>query len=194
MIGFITENEYYNGIFEQSSTIILIILSVSNSLNNVMYPRLSYLFKIGNMEEFNYKIRKSLDFILLMIYPSIVGLVIISHDMVTIFLGENFDMASNIISVMTPLLLIISISNMICLQYITPSGKLYLTNRIVILGICCNVICNLFLIPNYYIEGAVTSSIISELLILLLYIKFTDSIINLRLILKLSYKKLSLAL
>ena len=190
MIGLLTENEFFNGIFEQSSTIILIILSIINSLNSIMSPRQSYLFKIGNIEEVHKKIKKSFDFILLIVYPSIIGLVIISNDIVTIFLGKHFNMASKIISLMSPLLLLMSISNIICLQYITPSGKLYLTNRIVLAGICCNIIGNLILIPNYGIEGAVISSIISESLILLLYIKFSNKIIDLGFIVKRSYKRL----
>ena len=189
MIGLITNNEYYNGIFEQASAVILIILTILNALNNVMSPRISYLFKNGFIDEINTKIKTSLNCILVLTYPAISGLVIVSDDIVNIFLGNKFGMSSKIICLMSPFLLIISISNIICLQYITPSGKLYLTNRIVCFGIICNILGNCLLIPIFGIEGAIYSSLFSELCILHLYVKKSSSVISWNLIFKLSYKR-----
>lgn len=190
MIGLITNSEFDNGIFEQTANIIIVVVAIVSTINSVMAPRMSYLFSKGLLDEIIQKIHKSLDFILLLVYPAIVGLIVVSDNIVLLFLGDKFYEATVMICLISPILLFISISNVVCLQYVTPSGKISLTNCIVCFGIVCNILLNLVLIPFFTVKGAIASSLISEFLVSFLYIFVSRKVICWSLLFKFSYKRL----
>ena len=51
MIGWITGSEFQNGYYEQAHKLIHVCQTVLTSLNSVMYPRMSYLFKNKKFDE-----------------------------------------------------------------------------------------------------------------------------------------------
>ena len=190
MIGLFTKDPILNGYYEQTTAIILVIESLLATLSTVMAPRQAYLFKRRQYTEIKEKILKSFDFSLLFIFPSIVGLIIISDEFVTLFLGEKFKEVAGLLCLISPIAIFICISNILCLLYTTPSGNIFLTNKIVILGIILNIIFNCILIPFLQVKGAIVASVISEFVITVLYIFVSKNYINWRTIALLSYKRL----
>ena len=66
LIGFITNDNFQNGYYEQATKIINIAKTVSfAALNSIMTARLSYLFKAKKYEEIHQRISDSLDCILI---------------------------------------------------------------------------------------------------------------------------------
>nr|WP_169335142.1 oligosaccharide flippase family protein [Succinimonas amylolytica] len=190
MIGLITNSEFDNGIFEQTANIIIVVVAIVSTLNSVMAPRMSYLFNKGVLDEIEQKVHRSLDFVLFLVYPAIVGLIAVSDNVVLLFLGEKFYDVIDMICMMSPILFFISISNLVCLQYVTPSGRISLTNRIVCLGISFNVLLNLVLIPFFSVSGAIVSSLVSEFIVSILYMYISRKLIRWSLLFKFSFKKI----
>lgn len=189
MIGFITESEYLNGLYEQVSKIIFTLNTLLLTLSVVLSPRLSYLFKCGDIRQIKEKIKMNFDFFLLLVYPTITGIIIISDELVTVFLGERFVAATELLCLLTPISFFVCSSAILSNQYVLPSGKLVITNKIVILGTICNIVGNFILIPLFSVNGAVISSLLSEFLIMIMYFRFCRYFVFIKDILIMSYKR-----
>ena len=79
------------------------------------------------------------------------GVSAISCNFVPIFFGPGYDKVAYLIMAMAPIVLIIAISNILGLQYLTPSGQIKKSNRAIIIGAITNLIMNITLIylPYY---------------------------------------------
>lgn len=177
MIGmFSTTTE--NGYYEQADKIVKISMSVVTSINIIMRSRMSYLFKNEDINGAKELIGKSLNLFCLSAYPITFGIISISKQLVPIFFGPEFDKTATIINILSPLVIIIGISNLIGTHYLTPKGKQKTSNKCLITGACVNLILNLILIRKLGSIGAAIASIIAESVITILYLKNAKEIIN----------------
>lgn len=191
LIGLITASSSENGYYEQATKIIRIVKSVVFlAMNSVMTARMSYLFAEEKFDEIKQKLAKSLDLILFLGVGSVFGLLGISHRFVPVFFGAGYEPVEGLIYLMTPLIIIIGISNCLEYQYFTPSGKRALSARFVVTGAAINLILNLCFIPFFNAGGAVIASIIAELVITGLYLRYCDGYLHISSILKMLWKRL----
>lgn len=86
------------------------------------------------------------------------------------------------------LLIIVGLSNVTGVQYLITTKREYLLTRSVCVGAIANFIMNLILIPKFYSYGAAVASVISELLITMMQFYFVRNEIDIKSILKSSYK------
>ena len=190
LIGLITGSSAENGYYEQATKIIRIVKSVVFlAMNSVMTARMSYLYAEERFDEIKEKLAKSLDMILLLGVGSVFGLLGISHRFVPVFFGAGYGPVEGLIYLMTPLIIIIGVSNCLEYQYYTPSGKRALSAKFVVSGAGINLILNICLIPFFNSQGAVVASIIAELVITGLYLKFCDGYLAVPTILKMLWKR-----
>ena len=91
---------------------------------------------------------------------------------------------------MSPIVVIIGVSNCLGSQYYTPSGKRAQSARFIIVGSIVNLILNLLLIPRFWGYGAIAASIIAELMITVLYITFAGESFHPVVVLRDGWKKL----
>lgn len=191
LIGAITGSSYQNGYYEQATKIIKIVKSVVFvAVNSIMTARMSYLFAEKRFDEIKAKINKSLDFILLLGVGAVFGLLGISHRFVPVFFGKGFEPVEWLIYFMSPLIIIIGISNCLGSQYYTPSGKRAKSAKYIIVGAIVNLVLNLCFIPLLSATGAVIASIIAELVITSLYIKNSEGYLTVDMIGRMLWKKM----
>lgn len=190
LIGLITHNDYENGYYEQATKIINLIKAlVFTSVNTVMGARISYLFAEEKYEEIHQRIEKSLDFILLMGFACVFGLIGIAKTFVPFFFGEGYGPVVQLLYVFAPIIIIIGISNCMGSQYYTPSGRRAQSAKFIVAGSCVNLCLNLILIPKMGSEGAAIASIIAELTITVLYVAMSDGYMSLNLIIAHAWKR-----
>jgi len=190
MIGLITKSEIENGYYEQAMKIVRMVQSILFSLNTVMTSRMSYLFSEKRIDEIKDKINKSFDFIFLLAVPFVLGLIGISPNFVPWFFGDGYEGVTLLISILAPLPLVISISNILGSQYLTPSGQRVRSSKGIIAGACVNLICNVLLIPKLGSVGAAIGSIIAEGTISLIYVYMSRGYTSWKRIWSLIWKKL----
>ena len=190
LIGVITHDNYENGYYEEATKIINICKSlVFTSVNSVMNARMAYLFEKERYEEIKEKLHKCLSFILLLAFGCSFGILGVSDRFVPLFFGSEYVPSVILVNLMSPLVIIIGISNCLGAQYYTPSGKRKISARYIIVGAIINLIANLLLIPTYSATGAVIGSLIAEATITVLYIRNCDSYITFADIGKLCWKR-----
>lgn len=191
LIGIITGSSYENGYYEQATKVIKIIKTmVFVSVNSVMGARISYLFSEQKYDEIHHRIERSTDFILLMGYGAVFGVVGVSSRFVPFFFGAGYEPVIQILCVMAPLILIIGVSNCLGSQYFTPSGQRKRSAKVIVLGAVINLCCNLALIPRYGAVGATIASMIAELTITVLYVRMSDRYMTAAMLVRLSWKRL----
>lgn len=190
LIGYITKDAYQNGFYEQATKIINILKTfVFTAVNSIMTARMSYLFAKGMVDEAKEMTRKTMDFIALLGVGVTFGIVGIAHTFVPIFFGPGYSEVEWLIYMMSPLVIIIGLSNCLGSHYYTPIGKRTQSTKYLVYGAIGNLIFNIILIPKLKSYGATIASVIGELLISALYIRNCDQFLNVHTIAKIFWKR-----
>ena len=174
LIGEITRNEAENGCYDKVVQIINIMKALTfTALNSVLGARISYLFAEKKYDEIRRRIETSINYILFMGLAIGFGLAGVAPRFIPWFLGPGYDRAVLMLIMMSPIVVIIGVSNCLGSQYYTPAGKRAQSARFIIVGSCVNLALNLILIPRFWGYGAIAASLIAELTITVLYILFS---------------------
>ena len=89
MLGWFSgENKSQNGYYEYATGFVNMAKILIMSFNAVMSARMSYLFGNGRIEEVHERIRDSLDFVLLMAMPIMLGLAGIAAQFIPLVFGK----------------------------------------------------------------------------------------------------------
>lgn len=123
MLGVLIENKAETGYYEQSQKVIRVLLTIVTSLGVVMIPRMANMFANGEKEKINYYMKKSFSFVFLLSFPMIFGIISISEAFVPIFFGAGYDKAVTLISIISPIILLMGIANVIGTQYLLPTKR-----------------------------------------------------------------------
>ena len=191
LIGVITGEPKENGYYEQATKIINMAKAIAfTAINTVLGARISYLFAEKKEEEIRKKIHTSINFILFLGIGICFGLIAVVDKFVPIFFGQGYEKTSELIKILSPLVIIIGVSNCLGSQYYTPAGKRKFSAKIIIFGAIVNLILNLVLIPKLKSMGAAIATIFAEIVITLLYLKFCNGFYSLKMVLKSCWKKI----
>ena len=190
MIGAITNSEEFNGYYEQATKIIRMVESLLFSLNTVMVSRQSYLFAEGKIDEIKDKINKSFEFLFAIAIPFMFGIWGTAENFVPWFFGQGYEPVVMLLYLMSPLPLVICISNIMGSQYLTPSGQRARSSKGIIAGAGTNFILNLVLIYRFNVSGATIASIVAECVISIIYVHMSKKFVSWRQIWNIAWKKL----
>lgn len=164
MLGFMKNNESV-GFFTSATKLTQVILTIVTSLGTVLLPRMSHMISNNLMDEFKVLAQKSLDFIIMVTLPIMMGLILLADYLIMIFCGSDYIPAIPTLQILAPIILFIGVSNVFGIQILYPQGK----ERIVIFataaGAVVNFIMNLWLVPKYSQDGAAIATFVAELLV-----------------------------
>ena len=123
MIGAIVENKSEVGFYEQAQKIIKLLVTIATALGTVMVPRMANTFANGEKDKLKEYMNKSFKFVLLLVFPSMLGIISIADKFVPIFYGEGYEKVVYLIVVISPIILAIGLSNVIGTQYLLPTKQ-----------------------------------------------------------------------
>ena len=179
LIGIITQNANENGYYEQATQIINVVkLLTFVSLNTVLGSRNSYLFAEKKYDEIRDRINASIDFILFVGIGAMFGLISVAGEFVPLFFGPGYEKVIGLVKVLSPLAMVIGISNCLGSQYYNPAGLRAKSSKFIIAGAIINLILNIILIPKFWSYGACIATIIAETVITSLYLKYCDGFLK----------------
>ena len=191
LIGLISNKSSENGYYEAAIKVIHMLQAITFiPINNVLESRIAYLFKKNKLSEIRDRINKSIDYILLIGVGLSFGIMALANKFIIYYFGTSYKPAILLLQVMSPLIIIIGISNCLGAQYYTPAGLRKKSAVFIIIGSITNLILNLLLIPKFFSLGAAIATIIAELLITILYIKNSNNYITFKNLFKLCYKRI----
>lgn len=161
MLGFI-RGDAAVGYYTAASKLTKIILAVATSLGTVTLPRLSNLFETGQFEQFRHLAQKTMDFILTLCLPFMVGVIILAPALINILSGSSYEPAVITLQILSPIIVIIAISNITGIQILYPQGKENIVIVSTLIGAIVNFTINMLLIPRFAQNGAAFATVIAE--------------------------------
>ena len=121
-------------------------------------------------------------------FPLMFGIISVAYKFVPIFYGDGYDKVAPLLCIISPIIVLIGLSNVMGTQYLLPTKQQNKYTISVIVGACVNFLFNTILIKNLASIGASIATVIAELSVTLTQfflikkeIKFSD-------VLKISYK------
>lgn len=174
MLGLISTKEnvaYYS----YAHKIYKILIQVINSFTMVIVPRLALYYQEKEHEKFNNLLSKDLETIFVLGLPIIIGLQVVAYDAVKLLYGVAFINSAPVLRMLSFLLIVSPIG------YLLGSRILLVTNNeskmitCVMAGAIVNIIGNAILIPRFAHIGAAIASIISEIVVMIVYVNFGKS-------------------
>ena len=112
LIGVITNNKAENGCYHYAMQIVNMMKALTfSSLNMVLGSRLSFLFAEKKYDEIKEKIADSTNYILFMGLGICFGMIGVAKRFVPVFLGAGYDRVVTMLILMSPIVIIIGISN-----------------------------------------------------------------------------------
>lgn len=186
MIGAIISDKSEVGYYEQGQKIIKILLTVITSLGTVMMPRIANTFASGEKEKVTNYMKKSFNMVFLLAFPMILGVIAVSKSFVPVFFGQGYDKVAILMSIISPILLLIGLSNVTGTQYLLPTKRQKEYTISVVGGAIVNFIMNACLIWKFGAIGASIGTVIAELSVTLIQMYFVRKDFNLKEVFKLS--------
>lgn len=188
MIGTIVEEKSEVGFYEQTQKIIKLSMAIATSIGTVMVPRMANTFANGDKKKLKEYMINSFSFILLLAFPLMFGLTSISDSFVPIFYGEGYEKVAILIKIISPIIVIIGLSNVIGTQYLLPTKQQTKYTTSVVIGAIVNFILNFILIRYWKSIGASIATIIAEISVTGVQFYLVRKEIRIEDVLKTSYK------
>ncbi len=188
MIGAIWEDKSEVGYYQQSEKIIKLLLTIITSLGTVLLPRIASCFANNKKQEVFCYLKKSFNFVFILAFPMIFGIIALADKFVPLFFGPGYDKVVILMSVISPIILFIGMSNVIGRQYLLPTKRQKQYTISVVTGAVVNLIMNSCLIWKFGALGASIGTVIAEFTVTFVQLIFVRKEFDIKGILKLSIK------
>lgn len=188
MIGAIISDKSEVGYYEQTQKIIKLLLTLATSLGVVMMPRIASTYAKKDMKKVKEYMNKSFGFITMLTFPLMFGIISVAYKFVPIFYGEGYGKVVPLLCIISPIIVLIGLSNVIGTQYLLPTKQQNKYTISVIIGACVNFLFNIILIKNLASIGASIATVIAELSVTLTQFFLIKKEIKILDVIKITYK------
>lgn len=155
----------YSGYYYNSDQVIKMVLSVATALGAVMLPHVAAEFAKGNQEKINELLYKSFDAMSLLCTAMFFGVAAVSLRLGPWFYGKGFQPVGPAMVIESVVLLVIGWSNVIGTQFLVPTNRVRPYTMSIIAGSLFNICANFFLIKAWGLNGAMVSTVLSEIVV-----------------------------
>ena len=188
LIGIITKSDSENGNYDYADKLIKVLTTVVISLGTVLVPRNARLFEIGDIEGVKKNIYFSCRFVFLLGIPSMLGMIAIANNFAPWFLGPGYDKVPILLQILSPLVILLGMSNIFGMQFMIPNGQDTKFTICVAIGAGTNFFLNLIMIYFWQAIGAAIATIIAETCVTCSMLIFLRKYIRITKIFKSCYK------
>lgn len=162
MIGTLGDMEQL-GFCENAYKVISFPMGMITSLGVVMLPRMAVLFKDNKKNQIHQYISKSMQFVLILAIGMCGGMIAIGKPFAILFWGKDFATSGNVITIIAPIVIFMSWSDVIRNQFLIPRKMDKEYTIALVVGAFANITCNALLIPAYGAFGAAIGTVVSYL-------------------------------
>lgn len=161
MLGSMSSYEQ-SGYYYNADKVINIPTGVLAGIGTVMLPRSAALLKSGQRQEADNLFVFTIEGIFMVSAAVSFGIAAVAPEFVPFFFGKGYDPCVWLILLLSPVLLLKSLSLTVRNAYLIPRRCDSVYIRSVIAGALVNLIANLLLIPHYGAVGAVLGTLLAE--------------------------------
>lgn len=160
--------DYPTGIYNATYKLISVLTLFYGVYNAVVFPVMSKFFK-NDKNLLIVTFEKSIKYLLLIIIPLAFATMFYSADIIQLIYGHEYDAASTPLSILIWTVCLLFV-NGACNNLLNASYKEITITKIYAIAATFNVVLNFFIIPNYSYNGAAITTVLSDLLILIIQI------------------------
>ncbi len=165
------------GIYSTATRIYALAKQIVNALVVVAIPRMSYYIGNEMRNEYQNLFQKTMNGLMTMVMPAVVGLFMISKNLILIMSGKEYapsHIALKILSISLPFAVMASLFIQCVL---VPCRKEKVIFKITLFSAILNILLNLFFIPLFSYVGAAITTVLAEVGIFILgYVNIRDKI------------------
>ncbi len=162
MLGLMV-NEKAAGFYQYSDNIIKLILAFVTATGTVMLPHVANAFAQHDMEKVHKMLYKSFDFVSALAYPMMFGIAGVSLTLAPLYYSSKYSPVGPAMLIESIVILMIGWSNVIGTQYLLPVNRVKDFTTSVTVGAVVNIIMNFPLIHLWGLNGAMWSTVLSEI-------------------------------
>ena len=166
MLGFLVEDKGEVALYKTAHSFVKMFLYFTTSLGAAMLPRVANTFyKDNDYKQISSYIDTTFKFTLFLAVPMMCGFAFVAPYFIPWYLPLQPSLIL-LIQISCPIILLISVSNVLGYQFLIPTGhnKEYTTS--LILGAVTNAIANFILIPRFLGVGAAIGSVLAEFMVM----------------------------
>jgi O-antigen/teichoic acid export membrane protein len=160
--------DYATGIYNATYRLISVLTLFYGVYGAVIFPVMSRMFK-NDKELLNVSFEKSVKYLMLIIIPIAVATQFYSLDIVILFFGKEYSAASTPLSILIWTICLIFFNGSVATA-LNASFKEIAVAKLNFIAVIFNVVLNLFMIPKYSYNGAAVTTVLTDLLLLFLYV------------------------
>ncbi|MFD0898405.1 oligosaccharide flippase family protein [Loigolactobacillus binensis] len=153
------------GFMDYSDKLINMSMVVVTSLSTVLLPHVANLFARDKMEAVRQSLYRSFQFITALAVPIAFGMAAIAPKFIVWFLTPRFAPTGLLLSIQTPILVLIAWNNTIGRQYLLPVKRTWDYTVSVSLGAFVNIIANYVCIKALGVYGAAVATVLTEVFV-----------------------------
>ncbi|MBO4901317.1 MAG: flippase [Lachnospiraceae bacterium] len=165
MLGIISSSIDQVGFYSQAQKIIQMVLTIVLSIGTVMLPTMSALYAKGDRDAILRNVKAVFRFVFFLAFGLLFGLCAIAPTFVPLFFGQGYTPVIILLIIISPVLVIISTSNVIGKQYLLPTMQQKEFTISILFGAGVNFVMNIILIPFFDAIGASIATIFAELMV-----------------------------
>lgn len=188
MIGSIVKDKSEVGYYEQAQKIVKLLMTIATSLGTVMMPRIAHTYAKGNTKKLKEYMNKSFAFITILAFPLMFGISSIVSSFVPMFYGDGYEKVKILITIISPIIVAIGLSNVVGTQYLLPTKQQTKYTISVTVGAIVNLILNFLLIKEFKSIGASISTVFAECIVTATQFYLVKDQIKIKDVFKISYK------
>ena len=169
MLGIMTSKEHV-AYYYYASKLNKVLLQITNTLTMVLVPRIALYYKEKKYAEFNKLLTVGMKVIAIIAVPMIIGLEFTAESIFTKLFGAAYISSAEVERILCFVVLISPIGYLLGSRVMLVANKEQKMVQCVGTGAVVNAVGNLILIQLFYEKGAAIASLISELVVMILYI------------------------
>lgn len=158
---------YPTGIYNAAYKLISVLTLFYSIYVAVIFPAMNKFYK-NNEGLLTISLEKSIKYLSLIMIPIAVATMFYSMDIIQLIYGHKFDAASSVLSILIWTVCLLFI-NGACTMLLQAVHKEVIVTKIYAIAAVFNIILNFFMIPHYSFNGAAFTTVMSDLLILIIF-------------------------
>ena len=167
MVGFMksdTEVGFYNAAVKIRS----MLLSIVNALATVLLPRVAYYLKNKQRDRFIKTTQLAINAVELLAIPSVAFFIVFSKETIKVLAGGEYYPAIIPMMIILPTVLVAGLNNITGIQILGAMGLEKYTMYSTLCGAGLDLLLNFVMIPFYGASGAAFSTLLAEILVLII--------------------------
>ena len=164
------------GLYAAAVKVNTIIITFFAAMSPVFMPKIVELKERKKTEEYTILLNKILGLIIGLGIPAVVGMEMLSNQIIYIIADQSFTPAALTMRILAPIVLLNACANILYYDVLVPYGKENNVLFCTAIGAVINLIVSMILIPFYKENGAAIGSVVAEIIALVIAVLFCNKI------------------